>query len=159
MTERIFRVTDVTGTSGTMVGTVDEIEAALPDWYDSDLGRAVTEAIPQLAAALRRRECLGDLETFLGIDVRPFDPDDPDASLPAAPMIDPDAPTGPPTAPQPIEPWVSPRRGSTPVRTIRVPNDLWDAALAATVTRGDTISDVVRRALVEYVGMPQGSAS
>lgn len=36
-------------------------------------------------------------------------------------------------------------------RAIRVPDDLWQAALAAADKRGETVSDVVRRALQRYV--------
>jgi len=41
--------------------------------------------------------------------------------------------------------------GNTPIRTFRVPNDLWEAALQKTRERGETVSDVVRRALERYV--------
>jgi negative regulator of replication initiation len=40
-------------------------------------------------------------------------------------------------------------RGTT-IRSIRVSNEVWDAAKAATELEGETISDVVRRALIEY---------
>jgi hypothetical protein len=40
----------------------------------------------------------------------------------------------------------------TRARSVRVPDDLWDAALAATAANGETVSDVVRRALAVYVG-------
>jgi antitoxin component of RelBE/YafQ-DinJ toxin-antitoxin module len=36
-------------------------------------------------------------------------------------------------------------------RAIRIPDDLWQAALAAAERRGETVSDVVRRALQRYV--------
>jgi antitoxin component of RelBE/YafQ-DinJ toxin-antitoxin module len=42
--------------------------------------------------------------------------------------------------------------GKTPMRTIRVSNELWNAALAATAKNNVTISDVVRDALATYVG-------
>lgn len=41
-------------------------------------------------------------------------------------------------------------KGTTP-RAIRVDDDLWDAAKTATEDRGETISDVVRLALIAYV--------
>lgn len=41
-------------------------------------------------------------------------------------------------------------KGTTP-RAIRIDDDLWEAAKSATHDKGDTISEVVRRALVEYV--------
>jgi hypothetical protein len=36
-------------------------------------------------------------------------------------------------------------------RSIRVPDDLWNAAISATVARGDTVTDVIRAALVDYI--------
>ena len=41
-------------------------------------------------------------------------------------------------------------KGTTP-RAIRVEDDLWEAAKTATSERGETISDVVRIALIAYV--------
>jgi len=38
-----------------------------------------------------------------------------------------------------------------PRRTIRVPDPLWDAAMKKAERRGETISDVVRRALEHYL--------
>jgi negative regulator of replication initiation len=40
---------------------------------------------------------------------------------------------------------------NTTPRAVRVPDDLWDAALAATAANGETVSDVIRRALAQYV--------
>jgi hypothetical protein len=39
---------------------------------------------------------------------------------------------------------------TTPLRSVRVPNDLWQAATVVANRNGETISDVVRRALWEY---------
>jgi hypothetical protein len=39
----------------------------------------------------------------------------------------------------------------TTLRAVRVPDELWTAALEATAERGETVSDVIRRALREYV--------
>lgn len=39
----------------------------------------------------------------------------------------------------------------TPLRNVRVPNDLWHAAMSKATERGETLSDVLRRALEEYV--------
>lgn len=39
----------------------------------------------------------------------------------------------------------------TPRRTIRVPDSLWDAATAKAEERGETVSDVIRRALERYL--------
>lgn len=44
-----------------------------------------------------------------------------------------------------------PNTPGTPKRTIRVPNELWDAASAKAAERGEHLSDVVRRALERYV--------
>jgi antitoxin component of RelBE/YafQ-DinJ toxin-antitoxin module len=45
----------------------------------------------------------------------------------------------------------------TPPRSIRVPDDLWRAAMAVADERGESITDVLRRALERYVrtGRPQ----
>jgi hypothetical protein len=43
-----------------------------------------------------------------------------------------------------------PGRG-TPHRPIRVPEELWQAALAKAKERGETVNVVVRRALERYV--------
>lgn len=39
----------------------------------------------------------------------------------------------------------------TTPRAIRIPDDLWEAALAKAEANGDTVSDIVRRALERYV--------
>lgn len=36
-------------------------------------------------------------------------------------------------------------------RTVRIAPETWDAARAVAAERGETVSDVIRRALVEYV--------
>jgi hypothetical protein len=41
---------------------------------------------------------------------------------------------------------------TTPLRSVRVPEDLWQAAIIVANRNGETISDVVREALREYVG-------
>lgn len=38
----------------------------------------------------------------------------------------------------------------TPRRTVRVSNEVWDAAAAKAEEKGETVSDVVRRALIAY---------
>lgn len=43
-----------------------------------------------------------------------------------------------------------PNQPKTPVRTIRVSDELWTAAAAKAEAKGETISDVVRRALLAY---------
>jgi NRPS condensation-like uncharacterized protein len=40
---------------------------------------------------------------------------------------------------------------NTPVRAIRIPAEEWTPALARATENGETVTDVVRRALVEYV--------
>lgn len=44
-----------------------------------------------------------------------------------------------------------PNQPKTPVRTFRIPDDLWNAAQAKAADRGETVSDVVRKALERYV--------
>lgn len=41
--------------------------------------------------------------------------------------------------------------GATPRRTIRVADGLWEAAQAKAEERGESLSDVLRRALERYV--------
>lgn len=45
---------------------------------------------------------------------------------------------------------MSPTKG-TPVHTVRVPNDEWQAARSIADRRGETLSDVIRTALRRYV--------
>lgn len=53
-------------------------------------------------------------------------------------------------APVPSVPWV-PNQPATPNRTVRVPDDLWEAAKVKAHDRGETVTDVVIRALTRYV--------
>lgn len=46
---------------------------------------------------------------------------------------------------------VVPNQPKTPQRTVRVPDDVWTAAKAKAEARGETLSDVIRAALVRYV--------
>lgn len=39
----------------------------------------------------------------------------------------------------------------TPTRSLRVPDELWHAALATAHNRGETLTDVMRKALERYV--------
>lgn len=39
----------------------------------------------------------------------------------------------------------------TPHRTIRIPDELWLPAQAKAEARGESVSDIIRRALTEYV--------
>ncbi len=43
-----------------------------------------------------------------------------------------------------------PNRPRTPHRTIRVPDDVWAAAMAVAARRGETLSDAIRRFLDAY---------
>jgi antitoxin component of RelBE/YafQ-DinJ toxin-antitoxin module len=43
-----------------------------------------------------------------------------------------------------------PNQPKTPQRTVRVPDDVWVKAKAAAEKRGETLSDVIRRALERY---------
>ena len=40
---------------------------------------------------------------------------------------------------------------NTPPRAVRVPDELWGAALAHAARNDETVSDVIRRALTKYV--------
>lgn len=44
-----------------------------------------------------------------------------------------------------------PNQPKTPQHTIRVPDELWAAAKAKATERGESVSDIVRRALERYV--------
>ena len=44
-----------------------------------------------------------------------------------------------------------PNAPKTPSRNVRVPDDLWEAAVSKAAARGETVSDVLRRALEKYV--------
>lgn len=42
-------------------------------------------------------------------------------------------------------------QGKYPARTVRVPDELWNAGRAVAEANGETIADVLRRALERYV--------
>lgn len=44
-----------------------------------------------------------------------------------------------------------PNQPKTPVRGVRVPDALWDAAKERAAQRGESVTDVVIRALTKYV--------
>jgi hypothetical protein len=44
-----------------------------------------------------------------------------------------------------------PKTGITPVRNVRISDDLWHPALAAARAQGDTITAVIERALRRYL--------
>ena len=44
-----------------------------------------------------------------------------------------------------------PNAPRTPLRNVRVSDELWQAAQAQAAENGETVSDVVRRALEEYI--------
>lgn len=44
-----------------------------------------------------------------------------------------------------------PNQPATPTRTVRVPDELWQAAKRAAVDSGETVTDVIIRALIRYV--------
>jgi len=44
-----------------------------------------------------------------------------------------------------------PNQPKTPARAVRVEDGLWQAAQQAAEQRGETVSDVIRRALLRYV--------
>lgn len=39
----------------------------------------------------------------------------------------------------------------TPIRNVRVPDELWRLALEKAAQEGDNLSEVIRRALTEYI--------
>ena len=47
-------------------------------------------------------------------------------------------------------PPVAPNQPKTPQRTIRISDDLWARAQRRAAERGETLTDVVRRALEDY---------
>jgi predicted HicB family RNase H-like nuclease len=44
-----------------------------------------------------------------------------------------------------------PNQPKTPIRSVRVPDEEWRAAQEACAANGESVTDVVRRALREYV--------
>jgi len=44
-----------------------------------------------------------------------------------------------------------PNAPKTPSRNVRVSDDLWHAAMSKALDRGESLSDVIRRALERYV--------
>lgn len=40
---------------------------------------------------------------------------------------------------------------STPIRTIRVSDEVWFEAIKLATAKGETVTDVLRRALIDYV--------
>lgn len=44
-----------------------------------------------------------------------------------------------------------PNQPATPHRTVRVPDEVWDEALRIAHDRGETVTDVVQRALRRYI--------
>jgi predicted HicB family RNase H-like nuclease len=55
-----------------------------------------------------------------------------------------------PLAPARVSPSM-PNAPKTPSRNVRVSNDLWHAAMSKALDRGESLSDVIRRALERYV--------
>ncbi|GAS98919.1 Gp65 [Mycolicibacterium canariasense] len=47
-----------------------------------------------------------------------------------------------------------PNQPRTPLRSFRIPDDLYEAAQQKAEEKGETVSDVVRRALERYVKRP-----
>lgn len=46
---------------------------------------------------------------------------------------------------------MSPNQPKTPVRTVRIPDELWEALRIRADERGETVTDVILRALRLYV--------
>jgi hypothetical protein len=51
-----------------------------------------------------------------------------------------------------------PNQPKTPARAVRVPDDLWHAAKSATAANGETVTDVITRALRRYVAKQERDA-
>jgi predicted DNA binding CopG/RHH family protein len=47
--------------------------------------------------------------------------------------------------------WRVPNQPATPNRTIRVPDELWEAVKEKAADRGETVTDVILRALKRYL--------
>ena len=47
-----------------------------------------------------------------------------------------------------------PNQPKTPLRTVRISEEVWAAAMRKAIDRGETVSDVIRRALVRYSKRP-----
>ena len=47
-----------------------------------------------------------------------------------------------------------PNQPRTPLRSFRIPDELYEAAQAKAAEKGESVSDVVRRALERYVKRP-----
>lgn len=46
--------------------------------------------------------------------------------------------------------YTVPNKPKTPIRSMRIPDDEWHPAQEKAAERGETVTDVVRRALREY---------
>lgn len=44
-----------------------------------------------------------------------------------------------------------PNAPKTPLRSVRIPDDLWQQAQAKAAAKGETVTDVIRSALERYV--------
>jgi hypothetical protein len=44
-----------------------------------------------------------------------------------------------------------PNKPKTPLRAVRISDDLWQAAQAKAAEKGETVTDVLRRSLEKYV--------
>lgn len=56
-------------------------------------------------------------------------------------------------------PPVSPNKPKTPTVSVRIDPELWKAAVAKAARRGETVSDVIRQAVREYVEEPEVQVS
>ena len=50
---------------------------------------------------------------------------------------------------------MSPNKPKTPLRNVRVDDELWEAAKATAEERDETVSEVVRRSLADYAELDQ----
>lgn len=51
-------------------------------------------------------------------------------------------------------PAVAPNAPGTPRRTVRVPDEVWEAAQRKAEEKGDNLSEVIRKALERYAKRP-----
>lgn len=47
-----------------------------------------------------------------------------------------------------------PATGKTPVRNLRLPDEIWDTALAKAQAEGTTLTEVIKRFLTRYIATP-----
>lgn len=51
-----------------------------------------------------------------------------------------------------------PNQPKTPLRSVRIPDEEWDPAKERAQENGETMTDVIRRSLREYITLPPPSS-